>query len=123
MIRHRRKAIREPAAIGPAPVGTAEAIKTPPITVVFPRAGQVVDISPANLTTTASRVMEKGDGRKVVEFFNDGPGVVYLGGQGVTTANGRPLYANQGFVETNAPEAEWWAVSNGTALLRRLVMQ
>lgn len=122
MEHRRRRALREPAEIGPAAQGTAAAQQTAPVTVVMPRAGNVVDISPANLTGTASRVMEKGDGRKVVEWYNDGPGVVYLGGQGVTKANGRPIFPNQGFVETNAPEAEWWAVSGSTATLRRMVM-
>lgn len=120
--RHRR-ALRAPSEIGPPVAGSAAAQQQPPVTVVMPRAGQVVDISPADVTATRSRVMEKGEGRQVIEWFNDGPGIVYIGGSAVTTASGRPLYPNQGFVETNAPEAEWWAVASTTAKLRRVVMQ
>lgn len=123
MQRYRRRALREPSEIGPAVTGTAEAMKQPPMTVVIPRARQVVSITPANLTTVAQRVMEAGEGRQVIEWFNDGPGIAYIGGQDVTAASGRPIYPNQGFVESNGPEAEWWAVSASTSTLRRMVMQ
>lgn len=124
MMKRHRRASHPPAELGPnvAAIAAAAAAQ-PPIHVIQPKGKTVVDVAPASLTTVAQKVMDEGEGRRTVYWYNDGPGIAYVGGPQVSSANGTPIYPNQGFSETEAPDAAWYAVSASTSTLRRQVLQ
>lgn len=96
-----------------------------PLPVQEVRALKVVDQLPVEVTDQRTKIFTSGEKRTVSRFFNDGPDVVMVGGKNVTAASGWPVEPGQGWSDTDAPDADWYAVcdTGGTATLRRVALQ
>lgn len=118
-----RQQQRRDRQLPPAPLprekvaGQAQAVTT------VPGKAAPQNIAPVAVGADAVRVMDLGEGRQSIRWWNDGPDRVVIGGLGVTTASGIPVDADTGFVEADAPNAEWFAVSEGASTLRRVVIK
>lgn len=78
-------------------------------------ADTISDPDPVSVGTNATSLVAASTTRRCVRFFNAGTADVYIGGSGITTANGAiKLAAGQGWSETDAPGAAWYGIS-GTA--------
>lgn len=84
---------------------------------------EVIDLAPVSLTTDPVQGFDAADGRHELRVYNDGPGVAYAGGRGVSADTGIPIQVGQGWVENSAPDAEWHFVSASTSTLRRQVLK
>lgn len=107
----------------PAPLELADKSRDPNAVTTLPGNASPQDLAPVALTASRAIVMERGEGRSSVRWWNDGPGRVFLGGSAVDASSGIPIEAGSGFVEVDAPNGEWWAISDSTATLRRIVMK
>lgn len=83
---------------------------------VVPAQGETItDIAPVTVGTSATALTAVSTTRKSVRFMNAGSADVYLGGAGVTTANGCiRIGSGETYIETNAAGAAWYGIS-GTA--------
>lgn len=99
--------------VHPANVLDPAATKAPAkaLPVVVASATFVSDRPAVEVGTSPVKLLDRGEGRRAVRFYCDGPDRVMIGGKTVTASNGLPIEADQGFVEELAPDAEWWAVS------------
>lgn len=78
-----------------------------------------VDVAPVKLGLTPVKVLDAVPrGRLSVGYFSDGPGRAVFGGRNVTINSGHPIEALKGYVDSDAPNAEVWAVTDvpGTTL-------
>lgn len=67
----------------------------------------------AIIGTTASQLLVVETTRKQAVFYNSGTTNLYLGALGVTTANGAIMIAaGSTYIETEAPCAAWYAISD-----------
>lgn len=77
--------------------------------------GTVTDLEPVVVGVAATVLLAASATRKTARFYNGGAVDVYLGGAGVTTANGAlKIPAGSAWVEDNAAGAAWYGIS-GTA--------
>lgn len=85
------------------------------ITATLDLADTITDTAPVTVGTAATALVAASATRRAVRFYNAGTADVYLGGSGVTTANGCiKIAAGQSWFEDDAPGAAWYGIS-GTA--------
>lgn len=76
----------------------------------------VTDDAPVNVGVAATALLASSAGRRRAIFYNAGTAIVYLGGAGVTVANGAIQIApGQAWIETDAPGAAWYGISGSAA--------
>jgi hypothetical protein len=75
----------------------------------------ISDLAPVTVGVAATVLVDANPVRRALRFFNAGTDDVYLGGSGVTTANGAVKLAPNGtYFEDNAAAGGWYGIS-GTA--------
>lgn len=85
------------------------------VTATIAKATTVSDAAPVMVGVAATALVAASAGRKAVRFYNAGTADVYLGGVGVTVANGAVKIAPGGlYLDDDAPGAAWYGIS-GTA--------
>jgi len=73
------------------------------------------DLAPVSIGVAATLLVAGDATLKSIRFFNAGAADIYLGGSGVTTANGSiKLAPGATYIETEAAAATWYGIS-GTA--------
>lgn len=78
-------------------------------------ASSIVDSAPVSVGVAATLLAAANSSRKGLRFYNDGAFDVYLGGSGVTVANGViRLAPGATYIEDDAAPAAWYGIS-GTA--------
>jgi len=80
----------------------------------------IADTAAVSVGTSATSLLAASAGRLSARFYNPGPTDVYLGGSGVTTANGCiKIGSGETWVETDAAAAAWYGiVASGTQSVR-----
>lgn len=119
---HRARRLMHRKVPAPLPSDKLHAESVSPL-VNIARGRDIVDMAPVSLTTAAKRIIAQGNGRFAVRLINDGPGRIVFGGPAVTLEGGTPIEAGTGYLESDAPDAEIWAVSDSTATLRIIPMK
>lgn len=79
--------------------------------VTIAQGGTITNGTPATVGTTEVALCAASASRKSVRFFNSGTATIYIGGTGVTTANGMPIAAGAGWSEDDGAAAAWYAIS------------
>lgn len=83
-------------------------------TVNMATATSIVNTGPVPVAIASTLVVAANSSRKGVRFLNSGTTVLYLGGGGVSLANGvLKLAPGELLFESEAPGAAWFAVSDG----------
>lgn len=91
------------------------------VTATLVLATAVVDTAPVSVGVAATALFAASTTRKSARFYNAGTVNVYLGGAGVTTANGAlVLVPGATWIETDAPGAAWYGISGSAAQSVRL---
>ena len=83
--------------------------------VVFQQGGTITDAAPVSVGTSATLLCAADSVRESCRFTNAGTADVYIGGAGVTTANGATKIAPGAmWIERDGSPAAWYGIS-GTA--------
>lgn len=94
-------------------IGSVDVLSLPPVDIKY---GAVInDMVGVTVGVTATALITADATRRALRVLNNGTADIYLGGAGVTTANGCiKLVPGALWVEDDAPGAAWYAIS-GTA--------
>lgn len=125
-MRGRRLPRHEPADISAGTAAEGEA-GTPGGQVVAPvrlvRGKRIIDLPRIEIGQVPVKILDAGENRQAIRFSCDTAQIV-IGGSGVTANSGLLMGVNSKWIESDAPDAEWWAVAAGgvSGYLRRQII-
>lgn len=87
---------------------------TTPLSITPTSGATVVNGGSATITTAVVHAVAAGSGARSLRFSCAGPGNLYIGGTGVTPATGILVPPGTTWTESDAPNADWYIVSDST---------
>jgi len=76
------------------------------------------------VNTTSKKILNSDSTRRSLVLLNtDAANVLYVGGSGVTAANGLPLIAGQSIVLDHSPSGEVWAIGSAAGIVVKILSE